>query len=178
VWLCVAVLLVCAPADLLRFIRVLDFSSNKLKNVPLSLMQLPTLEELHLGFNTLRFFPQPLRLHNLKILNVSHNFLEFLPDGLQECTSLTKLDLRYAGLVDSIHLALARCTDTPHTPHAHPPLRCDPATTFWRLLPSFRRAKRHKMTTLMTLCCDHGNGRHTSTLVQKTCVYRTPHPYS
>ena len=49
------------PADILRFVRVLDFSQNKLRNVPLELMQLQTLEELYLDNNEIRFFPQPLR---------------------------------------------------------------------------------------------------------------------
>lgn len=97
---------------------MIDFSSNKLLNVPLSLMQLPTLEELYLDNNSIRFFPQPLRLPKLRVLQMTHNFLEFLPDGLQECTALTRLDLSHnvmasAAILPSRKVAQEDDTDDP-----------------------------------------------------------------
>ena len=145
------------PADILRFVRVLDFSQNKLRNVPLELMQLQTLEELYLDNNEIRFFPQPLRLPALRTLQVTHNFLEFLPDGLQECTSLTKLDLRYA------HCVLWQRRSCAHRSCDCGLVPCL-ATMCLPRLPSCHRAKLQRKTTQMIPCSGRGNGRLRSIL--------------
>lgn len=80
-----------------RFTRLmeLNLSRNKIVEISLEMHNLHTLETLYLNQNNIRSIPEGIfpRLRRLKFLNISANRLARLPSDINQCTSITYLDL-------------------------------------------------------------------------------------
>lgn len=78
----------------LKYLRELILGNNKLRFIPNSICQLRYLEELWIGNNKLSCLPKELgQLTNLKSLILSHNRLRCLPDSMSHLKSLKDLGL-------------------------------------------------------------------------------------
>jgi adenylate cyclase len=75
-----------------RNLLILDVCSNNLEEIPMNLHVCQGLRDLRLRFNMIRTVPD-LSLPNLTRLNLSHNFITFLPDSLESVENLVELKL-------------------------------------------------------------------------------------
>lgn len=73
---------------------------NKITTLPDLIPCAPTLVQLQLANNSLMAFPVITGAINLKLLDVSSNTIEVLPDDLYELTSLEALNAKKNGIVD------------------------------------------------------------------------------
>ena len=80
----------CLPGSIgkLQKLKFLDLSSNELKELPDEIGVLTELQRLNVSVNKLTDFPDISKLDNVHVLDVSHNLLESLPEGLCSTESL------------------------------------------------------------------------------------------
>jgi len=78
------------PASIgkLQKLKFLDLSTNELEELPGEISELTELQRLNVSVNKLTGFPDVSKLVNLHVLEVSHNSLESLPEGLCNSESL------------------------------------------------------------------------------------------
>uniref|UniRef100_A0A915D015 Leucine-rich repeat-containing protein 57 n=1 Tax=Ditylenchus dipsaci TaxID=166011 RepID=A0A915D015_9BILA len=87
--------------DTVDFIRTLDLSQNKLRELPAYFDNFSVLKQLILADNKLVYLPDELgRLKTLELLNVSHNELTALPDTLLGCYALKTLIVSFNQISD------------------------------------------------------------------------------
>lgn len=87
-------LLTAIPASVASFqsIRLLNLSSNQIRDLPPEICQLSGLESLELKHNLMKGLPSKFgRLKSLKILNLSSNQFDQLPVQLCELDGLSEL---------------------------------------------------------------------------------------
>jgi len=80
-----------ASIGLLKELKHLDLSGNELQLVPTSLGELSSLQTLNLNCNKLTSLPSLEHLASLSRLDVSHNQLNELPEGIYELEHLAEI---------------------------------------------------------------------------------------
>ncbi|KAL9957571.1 hypothetical protein ACROYT_G034490 [Oculina patagonica] len=80
-----------ASIGLLKELKNLDVSGNKLQLLPVKLGELTLLQILNVNCNELTALPSFVHLKNLLRLDVSHNQLTQLPDGIYELEHLAEI---------------------------------------------------------------------------------------
>ncbi len=80
-----------ASIGLLKELKNLDVSGNKLQLLPVKLDELTLLQILNVNCNELTALPSFVHLKNLLRLDVSHNQLTELPDGIYELEHLAEI---------------------------------------------------------------------------------------
>ncbi|KAF8936980.1 cysteinyl-tRNA synthetase [Dissophora ornata] len=86
----------------LKYLRILNLSSNNFSKAPMVLFEISTLEELDMSFNELTEIPEEIgRLSRLRILLLFGNRIgPFLPKTMTNLTRLSKLDIRQNGILN------------------------------------------------------------------------------
>ncbi|XP_062607398.1 leucine-rich repeat-containing protein 47-like isoform X1 [Saccostrea cucullata] len=93
-------------------LKFLDLSNNQIEELPLSITKLANLESLNVSVNKLLSFPPVNEMKSLHILNISHNNLKELPEGIFD-PELVHLHTIMAGNNEMEHLS-PTVTDLPH----------------------------------------------------------------
>lgn len=80
--------------ELAMDLRTMDLSSNRLRELPLSIGQFSVLRQLHIQDNRFTELPEELGcLRKLEVLNAAGNQLETIPESLIGCTALSNVNL-------------------------------------------------------------------------------------
>uniref|UniRef100_A0AC35TXC5 Protein flightless-1 n=1 Tax=Rhabditophanes sp. KR3021 TaxID=114890 RepID=A0AC35TXC5_9BILA len=91
-------------------IEVIDLSGNELTSLPENITKMSKLQRIYASFNVLTFSGLPPsigKLLQLKVLFLSYNRLELIPEGVCRCVKLAKLKLDNNNLItlpDTIYL--------------------------------------------------------------------------
>uniref|UniRef100_A0A0K0FBY9 Protein flightless-1 homolog (inferred by orthology to a C. elegans protein) n=1 Tax=Strongyloides venezuelensis TaxID=75913 RepID=A0A0K0FBY9_STRVS len=98
------------PENTLEHLEVINLSGNEMGSLPENITKLSKLQRIYASFNKLTFSGLPPsigKLLQLKILFLSYNQLELIPEGLCRCVKLVKLKLDNNNLItlpDTIYL--------------------------------------------------------------------------
>jgi hypothetical protein len=106
--------LTALPMELqaLTKLKFFDVSNNQIEEVPSTMVHLSALESLNVSVNKLSSFPPVGEMKSLHILNVAHNRLQALPEGLFD-PSLVHLSQIIAGN-NEVEQLPSSVTDLPH----------------------------------------------------------------